>query len=86
MDAEAYPEAATNVLKILWDIGTYREVIQSSLWIRAQNAAFKGLLQYEVGGLMPFYTFLYCFCRHFVLCNLMLPIKSSVVNQVMMRP
>ncbi|KAL8475410.1 hypothetical protein ACS0TY_028171 [Phlomoides rotata] len=48
MDAEAYPEASTNVLNILWDIGTHRENIQSSLWIRAQSAAFQGLLQYEV--------------------------------------
>ncbi|KAL0450695.1 UNVERIFIED_CONTAM: protein RST1, partial [Sesamum latifolium] len=48
MDAEAYPEAATNVLNILWDIGTSREVIQSSLWTRAREAAFTALRQYEV--------------------------------------
>ncbi|KAI3474914.1 hypothetical protein Pfo_030225 [Paulownia fortunei] len=48
MDAEAYPEAATNVLNILWDIGTHREVSQSSLWTRAREAAFTALLQYEV--------------------------------------
>ncbi|KAL0344027.1 UNVERIFIED_CONTAM: protein RST1 [Sesamum angustifolium] len=47
MDAEAYPEAATNVLNILWDIGTSREVIQSSLWTRAREAAFTALRQYE---------------------------------------
>ncbi|KAL0331937.1 UNVERIFIED_CONTAM: protein RST1 [Sesamum calycinum] len=48
MDAEAYPEAATNVLNILWDIGTSREVIESSLWTRAREAAFTALRQYEV--------------------------------------
>ncbi|KAH6791043.1 hypothetical protein C2S51_006049 [Perilla frutescens var. frutescens] len=48
MDAEAYPEAATNVLNILWNIGTRREVIQSSLWTRAQEAALRALLHYEV--------------------------------------
>ncbi|KAK4417800.1 protein RST1 [Sesamum alatum] len=49
MDAEAYPEAAKNVLNILWNIGTSREVIQSSLWTRAREAAFTALRQYEVG-------------------------------------
>lgn len=72
MDAEAYPEASTNVLNILWDIGTNKEVILSSLWIRAQNAALKGLLQYEVGGLN---AFVYCFCTHF--CSL-----QHVANKV----
>ncbi|XP_011098433.1 protein RST1 [Sesamum indicum] len=48
MDAEAYPEAATKVLNILWDIGTRGEVIQSSLWTRAREAAFTALRQYEV--------------------------------------
>ncbi|KAL0377399.1 UNVERIFIED_CONTAM: protein RST1 [Sesamum radiatum] len=47
MDVEAYPEAAINVLNILWDIGTSREVIQSSLWTRAREAAFTALSQYE---------------------------------------
>ncbi|KAL9157510.1 hypothetical protein ABFS82_08G008700 [Erythranthe guttata] len=48
MDAEAYPEAAENLLKILWDIGTHRERSLSSLWTRAREAAFTSLLQYEV--------------------------------------
>ncbi|PIN21822.1 hypothetical protein CDL12_05455 [Handroanthus impetiginosus] len=48
MDAEAYLEAATDVLNILWDIGTHREVCQSPLWTRAREAAFIALLQYEV--------------------------------------
>lgn len=57
MDAEAHPEAATNVLNILWKIGTQREVIQSSLWTRVQEAAFGALLQYEVG---VFNAFIMC--------------------------
>lgn len=47
MDAEAYPEVATDVLNILWKIGTERKVSQSSLWTRSQEAAFRALLQYE---------------------------------------
>ncbi|KAL3624271.1 hypothetical protein CASFOL_033087 [Castilleja foliolosa] len=48
MDAEAYPEAATYILNILWNIGTNGEVSQSSSWTRAREAAFVALLQYEV--------------------------------------
>lgn len=66
MDAEAYPEAATNVLNILWKIGTQREVIQSSLWTRAQEAAFGALLQYEVG---VFIAFIMC-VGNFILYNI----------------
>ncbi|GFP98937.1 protein rst1 [Phtheirospermum japonicum] len=48
MDAEAYPEAAADVLNILWNIGTRGDVSQSSSWTRAREAAFLALLQYEV--------------------------------------
>ncbi|XP_073159165.1 protein RST1 isoform X2 [Henckelia pumila] len=48
MDADAYPEAATYVLNILWNIVAYGEVSQSSLWTSAQEAAFAALLRYEV--------------------------------------
>ncbi|XP_042027869.1 protein RST1 isoform X2 [Salvia splendens] len=48
MDAEAYPDAAENVLNILWKIGTQSQVSQSSLWTRAQEAALRALMQYEV--------------------------------------
>ncbi|XP_051141067.1 protein RST1 isoform X2 [Andrographis paniculata] len=51
MDAEAYPEAAKNIVKILWDIGTHQESGQSFLWKRAQEAAFTALMQYEVDQL-----------------------------------
>lgn len=47
MDAEVYPEAATDVINILWKIGTQRKVSQNSLWTRCQEPAFKALLQYE---------------------------------------
>lgn len=49
MDADAYPGAATSVMNILWNIVTYGEVSQSSLWTIAQEAAFTALLRYEVG-------------------------------------
>ncbi|XP_057788654.1 protein RST1 isoform X2 [Salvia miltiorrhiza] len=48
MDAEAYPEAAKNVLNILWKIGTQMQVSHSSLWTRGQEAALRALMQYEV--------------------------------------
>ncbi|KAL2528915.1 Protein RST1 [Forsythia ovata] len=48
MDAEAYPEASTNVLKILWEIGSNRHAGQGSLWTRARVAAFMALLHYEI--------------------------------------
>ncbi|KAL1537101.1 protein RST1 isoform X1 [Salvia divinorum] len=48
MDAEAYPDAAESVLNILWNIGTQSQVSQSSLWTRAQEAALRALMQYEV--------------------------------------
>lgn len=70
MDAEAYPEAATNVLKILWDIETRREVCQSFLWLRAQEAAFTALLQYEVGVM---YTFIASLGVLFGYLHLILP-------------
>lgn len=84
MDAEAYPEAATNVLNILWDIGTGREVNQSSLWTRAREAAFRALLQYEVGVFDAFIASLgVLFCISAInLANTNL----LIVNQVMVGP
>ncbi|KAL3813814.1 hypothetical protein ACJIZ3_015082 [Penstemon smallii] len=56
MDAEAYPEAAANVLNVLWDIGTNLGVDQSYLWTKARKAAFSALLQYEVVHIQRFIT------------------------------
>lgn len=63
MDAEVYPEAAENVLNMLWDIGTHIEGSQSSLWTRAREAAFTGLLQYEVGVVNSFIASLGVYCN-----------------------
>ncbi|XP_075090741.1 protein RST1 isoform X2 [Nicotiana tabacum] len=48
LDAQAYPEASVNVLKILWDIGTSQDFRQASLWSKARASAFVALASYEV--------------------------------------
>ncbi|XP_059670118.1 protein RST1 [Cornus florida] len=48
MDAEAYPEAAMNVLQILWEVGTSRQLCHGSLWVKARASAFEALAHYEV--------------------------------------
>lgn len=68
MDAEAYPEAAKDVLNILWKIGTQRQVNQSSLWTRGQVAALRALMQYEAGVFNAFINYLgTLFCLKFPL-------------------
>ncbi|XP_015065758.1 protein RST1 isoform X2 [Solanum pennellii] len=48
MDAQAYPEASVDVLKILWNIGTSQDCRQASLWSKARASAFLALTSYEV--------------------------------------
>ncbi|XP_027102144.2 protein RST1 isoform X2 [Coffea arabica] len=48
MDAEAYPEPASEILKILWVVGTSRNHGQGSLWATARATAFIALAHYEV--------------------------------------
>ncbi|CAI9283307.1 unnamed protein product [Lactuca saligna] len=48
MDAEAYPENATSVLQILWEVATSRNPSHGSLWANARESAFEALTQYEV--------------------------------------
>ncbi|XP_010316298.1 protein RST1 isoform X2 [Solanum lycopersicum] len=48
MDAQAYPEASVDVLKILWNIGTSQDCRQASLWSKARASAFVALTSYEV--------------------------------------
>ncbi|XP_060192465.1 protein RST1 isoform X2 [Lycium barbarum] len=48
MDAQAYPEASVDVLKILWDIGTSQDFRPASLWSKARASAFVALANYEV--------------------------------------
>ncbi|CAK9161769.1 unnamed protein product [Ilex paraguariensis] len=47
MDAEAYPEAAKDVLQILWEVGTFRHPGHGS-WAKARASAFEALTCYEV--------------------------------------
>ncbi|XP_023735166.1 protein RST1 isoform X1 [Lactuca sativa] len=54
MDAEAYPENATSVLQILWEIATSRNPSHGSLWANARESAFEALTQYEVHHLQQF--------------------------------
>lgn len=48
MDAEAYPEASENVLKILWDIFTSTHLDNELEWAKARISALKALGKYEV--------------------------------------
>ncbi|XP_061373555.1 protein RST1 isoform X2 [Gastrolobium bilobum] len=45
MDAEAYPEASTGVVQIVWDVVTSGQGIQ---WEKARISALEALTQYEV--------------------------------------
>lgn len=61
MDAQAYPEASVDVLKILWNIGTSQDCRQASLWSKARASAFVALTSYEVDlliALLAYYDFL----------------------------
>lgn len=57
MDAQAYPEASVNVLKILWDIGTSQDFRQASLWSKARASAFVALASYEVDLVIALATY-----------------------------
>ncbi|KAA8530205.1 hypothetical protein F0562_004914 [Nyssa sinensis] len=48
LDAEAYPEAAMNVLQILWEVGSSKHPCHGSLWEKARVSAFEALAHYEV--------------------------------------
>ncbi|XAR51899.1 hypothetical protein NMG60_11006692 [Bertholletia excelsa] len=48
VDAQAYPEAARNVLRLLWDIGTSRHSDHESLWAKTRASAFEALASYEI--------------------------------------
>lgn len=50
MDAEAYTDASTNVIQILWDIATKRNSYSDSC-VKARVAAFLSLSHYKVFGL-----------------------------------
>ncbi|CAK7328106.1 unnamed protein product [Dovyalis caffra] len=48
MDAEAYSEASSNVLQILWGIATAIHVSKAPEWAKARIFAIEALSQYEV--------------------------------------
>ncbi|KAL5725459.1 hypothetical protein ACHQM5_008601 [Ranunculus cassubicifolius] len=48
MDAEAYPEASKVILGILWEIGTSKNSVRGSKWVKTQCSAFESLTHYEV--------------------------------------
>ncbi|GAV70241.1 DUF3730 domain-containing protein [Cephalotus follicularis] len=48
MDAEAYPEAARNVLKILWGVATSMHSDPELQWAKARASSYEALTQYEV--------------------------------------
>ncbi|XP_010555953.1 PREDICTED: protein RST1 [Tarenaya hassleriana] len=48
MDAEAYPEDAEKVLKILWEIASFVQMTHDFQWTKARVSALSALGQYEV--------------------------------------
>ncbi|XP_071712037.1 protein RST1 [Rutidosis leptorrhynchoides] len=54
MDAESYPESATSVMKILWEIATSRYSLDDSSWANARASAFEALIRYEVPHIQQF--------------------------------
>jgi hypothetical protein len=49
MDAEAYSEASSNVLQILWGIiGSSNHADPGLQWAKARTSGFEALIQYEV--------------------------------------
>lgn len=48
MDAEAYPEASRDVLKVLWEVGSSTQLNNVVQWAKARASAFESLTQYEV--------------------------------------
>ncbi|KAL1831410.1 hypothetical protein ACET3Z_001061 [Daucus carota] len=48
MDAAVFPEAANDILHILWEIGTTLHPASELMWTKARAAAFESLTYYEV--------------------------------------
>ncbi|GLU02102.1 hypothetical protein SLE2022_193690 [Rubroshorea leprosula] len=51
MDAEAYPETSSDVLKVLWEIGSSTRLSNVLQWAKARASAFEALTQYEVSSI-----------------------------------
>ncbi|KAJ4765519.1 Protein RST1 [Rhynchospora pubera] len=48
MDADAYPDVSANIVQILWDIATKKNMYHDSSWVEARVAAFNSLSHYKV--------------------------------------
>ena len=48
MDADAYPEASREVLKIVWGIGCSLQTDHNLQWAKAKASAFEAITKYEV--------------------------------------
>lgn len=48
MDADAYPDASREVMKIIWDVGCSLHMGHELQWAKARASAFEALNQYEV--------------------------------------
>ncbi|KAJ0711363.1 hypothetical protein HanOQP8_Chr09g0323011 [Helianthus annuus] len=56
MDAEAYPEYATGVMQIIWEVATSKHPSHVSSWANARASAFEALTRYEVPHIRQFIT------------------------------
>ncbi|XP_022750551.1 protein RST1 isoform X3 [Durio zibethinus] len=48
MDADAYPEASREVLKIVWGVGCSLQIGHNLQWAKAKASAFEALTKYEI--------------------------------------
>ncbi|XVF58012.1 hypothetical protein PTKIN_Ptkin07bG0028200 [Pterospermum kingtungense] len=52
MDADAYPEASREVLKIVWGVGCSLQADTNLQWAKAKTSAFEALTNYEIPSIM----------------------------------
>ncbi|XVF14059.1 hypothetical protein REPUB_Repub09cG0024100 [Reevesia pubescens] len=52
MDADAYPEASREVMKIVWGVGCSLPMSHELQWAKAKASAFEALTQYEIPSIM----------------------------------
>ncbi|KAD2393676.1 hypothetical protein E3N88_40653 [Mikania micrantha] len=54
LDAESYPEYASSVLQILWEVASCKHTCHDSSWANARASAFEALTSYEVPHIRQF--------------------------------
>ncbi|XP_012483835.1 protein RST1 [Gossypium raimondii] len=52
MDADAYPDASREVMKIIWDVGCSLHMGHELQWAKARASAFEALNQYEIPSIV----------------------------------